>query len=321
MKVFLAPMVGRTDRYFRKLARIISPNIVLFTEMITVDSLIRGNFKKYSIKDTEHPLVIQLAGDDKNKFIECTNIVSDQGFDEINLNIGCPSSKVIKGGFGACQIEEPAKVADYVAAIKSKTKIPVSIKTRLGLGYDHDLENITEFIQTTSAAGCDIYYIHARNAILSGISTRKNRSIPPLRYHDVLQLKEMFPRINIFINGGIDNIDEIKSMLNIYEGVMIGRKIYDNPMFLAEIEKTIFSNQKSFSIKDVVCEYIHQLNSDEASNKQYALKHLTNLYKGTELSKKWRIYLHNLINSSQSVNNISNFYVENNYEETKINCS
>ena len=321
MKVFLAPMVGRTDKYFRKLARIISPNVVLFTEMITIDSLIRGNFKKYLIKDTEHPLIIQLAGDDKDKFIECTKIVSDQGFDEINLNIGCPSSKVVKGGFGACQIEEPAKVAEYVAAIKSQTQIPVSIKTRLGLGYDHDLKNIIEFIQTTSAAGCDIYYIHARNAILSGISTRKNRSIPPLRYHDVLKLKELFPQINIHINGGINNIDEIKNMLNIYDGVMIGRKIYDNPLFLTEIENIIFSNKNSFSIKDIVCEYISQLDSEEASNKQYALKHLTNLYKGTQLSKKWRIHLHNLINTRQSIDNIRNFYVENNYEEKKINCS
>jgi tRNA-dihydrouridine synthase A len=131
----------------------------------------------------------------------------------------------------------------------------------------------------------------------------------------------MFPKIDIHINGGINNIDEIKNMLNMYDGVMIGRKIYDNPMFLTEIENLIFSNQNSFSIKDIVCEYIHQLDSEEALSKQYALKHLTNLYKGTELSKKWRIYLHNLINSSQPIDNIKNFYIENDHEEKKINCS
>ena len=130
MKVFLAPMVGRTDKYFRKLARIISPNVILFTEMITIDSLIRGNFKKYLIKDTEHPLVIQLAGDDKDKFIECTKIVSDQGFDEINLNIGCPSKRAQSGNFGACLFDQPDLVARCVNKISKVTDLPITVKTR-----------------------------------------------------------------------------------------------------------------------------------------------------------------------------------------------
>jgi len=321
MKVFLAPMVGRTDKYFRRLARIISPNIILFTEMITVDSLIRGRSKKYLIKDEEHPLIIQLAGDDKNKFIQCTKIISEQGYDEINLNIGCPSSKVIKGGFGACQIEEPIKVAEYIDGIKTHTKIPVSIKTRLGLGYEHDLSDITEFIRLTSKAGCNTYYIHARNAILNGISTRKNRSIPPLRYNDVLKLKKLFPKLQIYINGGFEDINDIKEMLDVYQGVMIGRKIYNNPMFLVEIENKIFSTNKNFTLEEVVCQYVNQLDAEEASNKLYALKHLTNLYKGTRLSKKWRIYLHNLINSGQPIENLKNFFKENSYEEKEIICS
>ena len=321
MKVFLAPMVGRTDKYFRKLVRIISSNIVLFTEMITVDSLIRGRFRQYSIKDSEHPLVIQLAGDNKDKFIQCTEIISDQGFDEINLNIGCPSSKVIKGGFGACQIEAPMKVADYIDAIKAHTKIPVSIKTRLGLGYGQDLGSIKEFIRLTSEAGCKTYYIHARNAILNGISTRKNRTIPPLRYNDVLELKKSFPKLQIYINGGFEDIKDIREMLCLYKGVMIGRKIYNNPMFLAEIEKEIFSSNKTFTLEDVICQYVDQLDAEDAKNKLYALKHLTNLYKGTRLSKKWRKYLHDLINSSQPIENLKNFYKENSYEKKEIICS
>jgi len=318
MKVFLAPMVGRTDKYFRRLARIISPNIILFTEMITVDSLIRGKFKQYSIKDSEHPLIIQLAGDDKNKFIQCTKIISDQGFDEINLNIGCPSSKVVKGGFGACQIEAPMKVSEYIEGIKTQTKIPVSIKTRLGLGYEQDLNEIIDFIRLTSEAGCNIYYIHARNAILDGISTKKNRSVPPLRYNDVFKLKKIFPDLQIYINGGFEDISDIKEMLGIYKGVMIGRKIYSNPMFLAEIENKIFSANKTLSLEEVICQYVDQLDAEEASNKLYALKHLTNLYKGTRLSKKWRIYLHNLINSGQPIETLKNFYKENDYEEKEI---
>ncbi len=321
MKVFLAPMVGRTDKYFRRLVRLISSNIILFTEMITLDSLIRGNFKKYLIKDTEHPLVVQLAGDDKKKFIQCTHIISDQGFDEINLNIGCPSSKVIRGGFGACQIESPTKVSEYIDAIKNHTSIPVSIKTRLGLGYGQDLSNIKDFIRMTSDAGCNTYYIHARNAILNGISTRKNRSIPPLRYDDVLELKNLFPELHIYINGGFEDIEVIKKMLDIYQGVMIGRKIYNNPMFLAEIENEIFSTNKTFTLKDVICQYIEQLDDEDISNKLYALKHLTNLYKGTKLSKKWRKYLHDLINSDQPIKNLKNFYEENNYEEKEIICT
>ena len=315
MKIFLAPMVGRTDKYFRKLVRIISSNIVLFTEMITIDSLIRGRFKEYIIKDTEHPVIIQLAGSDKKKFIECSKIISQQGFDEINLNIGCPSSKVVKGGFGACQIEEPSQVAEYIKAIKSHTTIPVSIKTRLGLGYEHDLQKIIDFIDQTSSAGCETFYIHARNAILNGISTRKNRSIPKLRYDDVLKLKEMFPNVKMFINGGIEDIEQIEKMLRIYNGVMIGRKIYNNPMFLAEIENKIFSNPKVFSIQEIVCEYIDQLDCTDTMNKLYALKHLTNLYKGTRLSKRWRNYLHNLVNSDEPFDSLKNFYNENYYEE------
>ena len=262
-------------------------------------------------------MVVQLAGSDKNKFIQCAEIISEQGFDEINLNIGCPSSKVVKGGFGACQIETPSQIAEHVDAIKSHTKTPISIKTRLGLGYEHDLRKIIDFIDQTSNAGCDIYYIHARNAILNGISTRKNRSIPKLRYDDVFKLKEMFPDVKIFINGGIEDIDQIEEMLRIYNGVMIGRKIYNNPMFLAEIENKIFSNSKIFTIEEIVCKYIDELDAADAMNKLFALKHLANLYKGTGFSKRWRKHLHNLINSNEPIDNLKNFYIENYNEEKK----
>ena len=224
MKIFLAPMVGRTDKYFRRLVRIISPNIVMFTEMITVDSLIRGNFKNYIVDKNEHPLVAQIAGNDTRKFIQCAEILTKSGFDEINLNIGCPSAKVVKGGFGACQIIDPYKVAQFVEAIKSCTDLPVSIKTRLGLGFDQSLDNIIKFIEVNSNAGCETFYIHARNAVLNGLSTRKNRTVPPLRYDDVYKLKEMFPYLNIYINGGIVNIEDLNELLVIYGGVMLGRK-------------------------------------------------------------------------------------------------
>ncbi len=321
MKIFLAPMVGRTDKYFRKLVRIISPNIIMFTEMITVDSLIRGNLRNYTVNKQEHPLVAQIAGNDSDKFIECAEILTKSGFDEINLNIGCPSEKVVKGGFGACQIIDPFKVAEFVEAIKSCTDLPVSIKTRLGLGYDQDLDDIKKFIRLTSEAGCETFYIHARNAILNGLSTRKNRSVPPLRYDDVMILKETFPHLKIYINGGIVNLEDLNELLAVYGGVMLGRKIYDDPMFLNDIEKKIFFSNNYLSTQKVISRYIDQLELKDNQNKLFALRHLTNLYKGTCYAKKWRKYLHSVINSDQPLQNIKNFDYRDKNEERKINCS
>ena len=321
MKIFLAPMVGRTDKYFRKLVRIISPNIIMFTEMITVDSLIRGNLRNYTVNKQEHPLVAQIAGNDSDKFIECAEILTKSGFDEINLNIGCPSEKVVKGGFGACQIIDPFKVAEFVEAIKSCTDLPVSIKTRLGLGYDQDLDDIKKFIRLTSEAGCEIFYIHARNAILNGLSTRKNRSVPPLRYDDVMILKETFPHLRVYINGGIVNLEDLNELLAVYGGVMLGRKIYDDPMFLNDIEKKIFFSNNYLSTQKVISRYIDQLEPEDNQNKLFALRHLSNLYKGTCYAKKWRKYLHSVINSDQPLQNIKNFDYRDKNEERKINCS
>ena len=321
MKIFLAPMVGRTDKYFRRLVRIISSNIIMFTEMITVDSLIRGNIRNYTVDKSEHPVVAQIAGNDSKKFVECAEILTTSGFDEINLNIGCPSAKVVKGGFGACQIVDPNSVAKFVESIKSSTDLPVSIKTRLGLGFDQSLEDIKKFIKLTSEAGCKTFYIHARNAILNGLSTRKNRSVPPLRYDDVMKLKEIYPHLNIYINGGIVNLEDLNKLLEIYGGVMLGRKIYDDPMFLNDIEKNIYSSNSNLSTYDVICRYVDQLDEEDSHNKLYALKHLVNLYKGTCYAKKWRKFLHSMINSDQPLQNIKNFDYRSNNEKREINCS
>ena len=321
MKIFLAPMVGRTDKYFRRLVRIISSNIIMFTEMITVDSLIRGNIRNYTVDKSEHPVVAQIAGNDSKKFVECAEILTTSGFDEINLNIGCPSAKVVKGGFGACQIVDPNSVAKFVESIKSSTDLPVSIKTRLGLGFDQSLEDIKKFIKLTSEAGCKTFYIHARNAILNGLSTRKNRSVPPLRYDDVMKLKEIYPHLNIYINGGIVNLEDLNKLLELYGGVMLGRKIYDDPMFLNDIEKNIYSSNSNLSTYDVICRYIDQLDEEDSHNKLYALKHLVNLYKGTCYAKKWRKFLHSMINSDQPLQNIKNFDYRSNNEKREINCS
>lgn len=318
MRIFLAPMVGRTDRYFRRLVRIISPNITLFTEMITVDSLLRGKRSIHEVDEREHPIVIQLAGDDERKMIECSKISQDLGYDEVNLNVGCPSTKVVKGGFGACQINEPNKIANFVKSIKNSCDVPISIKTRLGLGYDHDLDAIKDFINQTSDAGCKIFYIHARNAILNGLSTRKNRSVPPLRYNDVSILKKEFPNVEIYINGGFESMTSIKNISTTFDGIMIGRKVYGDPMFLIKLEKSFFSEQYDKSREQIINEYLETLNKKDISNKRFVMRHLTNLYFKTNLSKKWKRYIHFISNSKNPITDLKYFPKEDTYETKKV---
>ena len=254
-RIYLAPMVGRTDQHFRAFVRILSKNIYLYTEMITCDTLLYADRKPSVIHDSEHPITIQLAGSDPKKFSQCSKIIEEQGFNEINLNIGCPSSKVVKGKFGACLMNFPEQVADIVTEVKNSCSLPLSIKTRLGLGLDEDLDLLRNFIRCTSEAGCKNYFIHARNAILNGISPKKNRKIPPLRYEDVFKIKKEFPNLTIVLNGGITTVSEIKNNLNFVDGVMIGRKIYDDPMFILNIENEIFNSNLLFNKKEILERY------------------------------------------------------------------
>ena len=254
-RIYLAPMVGRTDQHFRTFVRILSKNIYLYTEMITCDTLLYADRKPHVIHDSEHPITIQLAGSDPKKFSQCSKIIEEQGFSEINLNIGCPSSKVVKGKFGACLMNFPEQVADIVTEVKNSCSLPLSIKTRLGLGFDEDLDLLRNFIRCTSEAGCKNYFIHARNAILNGISPKKNRKIPRLRYEDVFKIKKEFSNLTIVLNGGITSVREIKNNLNFVDGVMIGRKIYDDPMFILNIENEIFNSNLLFNKKEILERY------------------------------------------------------------------
>ena len=205
-RIYLAPMVGRTDEHYRSFVRILSKNIYLYTEMITCDSFLHTNRKNYVVKEGEKNLTIQLAGSDPKKYGQCASIIEEQGYDEINLNIGCPSSKVVKGEFGACLMNNPEKVADCVYEIKKSCDLPVSIKTRLGLGYEENLDLLFTLINKTKSSGCSKYIIHARNAILNGLSPKKNRKIPLLRYADVTTVKNSFPDLEFYLNGGVEDI-------------------------------------------------------------------------------------------------------------------
>ena len=296
-RIYLAPMVGRTDQHFRSFIRILSKNIHLYTEMITCDAFLHTGRSEYKINNYEHPITIQLAGFDPKKFMQCSKIIEEQGFNEININIGCPSNKVIKGQFGACLMNHPEHVAEIVTEIKNSCSLPVSIKTRLGLDYDENLDLLKDFIYKTSNAVCTRFFLHARNAILKGISTKKNRNIPALRYDDAFKIKTEFPHLSIILNGGITTMDEIINYSDLFDGVMIGRKIYDDPMFLLNIENKIFNSSLIYDKRIILKKYLEyaltQINL--GANKYFLFKHLFGLYYKTDFSKKWKKFLNMII--------------------------
>tara|TARA_B110000438_G_scaffold300603_1_gene353388 strand:- start:687 stop:1664 length:978 start_codon:yes stop_codon:yes gene_type:complete len=315
-RIYLAPMVGRTDEHYRSFVRILSKNIYLYTEMITCDSFLHTNRKDYVVKEGEKNLTIQLAGSDPKKYGQCASIIEDQGYDEINLNIGCPSSKVVKGEFGACLMNNPDKVAECVYEIKQSCDLPISIKTRLGLGYEENLDLLFTLINKTKVFGCSKYIIHARNAILNGLSPKKNRKIPVLRYADVTTVKDSFPGLEFYLNGGVEDISEIRKNINKFDGLMIGRRIYDNPMFLNQIEKEIYNNNETLSRQSILKKYLkYALSLQNKNTSNYLLlRHLFSLYYNTSSSKKWKKFLHDIIQSDKDIELITNFE-ESTYDE------
>ncbi|MBT6754761.1 MAG: tRNA dihydrouridine(20/20a) synthase DusA [Gammaproteobacteria bacterium] len=315
-RIYLAPMVGRTDEHYRAFVRILSKNIYLYTEMITCDSFLHTNRKDYVVKEGEKNLTIQLAGSDPKKYGQCASIIEDQGYDEINLNIGCPSSKVVKGEFGACLMNNPDKVAECVYEIKQSCDLPISIKTRLGLGYEENLDLLFTLINKTKVFGCSKYIIHARNAILNGLSPKKNRKIPVLRYADVTTVKDSFPGLEFYLNGGVEDISEIRKNINKFDGLMIGRRIYDNPMFLNQIEKEIYNNNETLSRQSILKKYLkYALSLQNKNTSNYLLlRHLFSLYYNTSSSKKWKKFLHDIIQSDKDIELITNFE-ESTYDE------
>ena len=315
-RIYLAPMVGRTDEHYRAFVRILSKNIYLYTEMITCDSFLHTNRKDYVVKEGEKNLTIQLAGSDPKKYGQCASIIEDQGYDEINLNIGCPSSKVVKGEFGACLMNNPDKVAECVYEIKQSCDLPISIKTRLGLGYEENLDLLFTLINKTKVFGCSKYIIHARNAILNGLSPKKNRKIPVLRYADVTTVKDSFPGLEFYLNGGVEDISEIRKNINKFDGLMIGRRIYDNPVFLNQIEKEIYNNNETLSRQSILKKYLkYALSLQNKNTSNYLLlRHLFSLYYNTSSSKKWKKFLHDIIQSDKDIELITNFE-ESTYDE------
>ena len=244
--VSIAPMMDWTDRHCRYFYRLLSKNTQLYTEMITSKAILRGDKNRLlDFNASEHPLTLQLGGSDPKEMAECAQIAQKWGYDEVNINVGCPSDRVHSGSFGACLMKEPDLVAACVESMIEKCDIPVTVKSRIGIDDMESYDELSDFVSRINSKGCKHFIIHARKAWLQGLSPKENRTIPPLNYPWVYELKKDFPQIQITINGGITNCSEIKSHLDYVDGVMLGRAVYNNPFLLSEVDSDIFSEKKN----------------------------------------------------------------------------
>ena len=258
-KFCVAPMMGYTTPYARKLYRILSKNSFLFSEMIATKSLIYSKSKHNIIdNDFNNPVALQVGGSEIDDLTKASKIAIDYNYDEINLNVGCPSKAVQKGSFGACLMRDKILVRNCIEALQND-KIEATLKCRLGLGRDLNYEFFEEFIDEISKTGIKIIYVHARNAILSGISPQANRMVPPLNYNFVKKIKSKFPKITFILNGGIDNLDKADKLLKEFDGVMVGRMIKNNPFILKEVDEKIFKEENKLIDETIINNYFEYI--------------------------------------------------------------
>ncbi len=293
-KVSVAPMMDCTDRHERFFLRLISKNTLLYTEMIVDEAISRGNKKKLlEFNINEKPVALQLGGSSPILLAEATKVGEDFGYDEINLNLGCPSKKVEKNRFGACLMKEPNLVADCVSKMQSVTKLPVTIKTRIGYDDVENYENLYNFISILKSSGIKTFIIHARKAMLGKFTPKQNLNIPPLKYDYVYKLKNDFPDEEVIINGGITKIEEIKDHLKQTDGVMIGRAAYHSPYLLADIEREIFKNQNIPSRQEVIEKLVPYIKDEikKGTRLNQIMRHTLGLFHGQTGASYWKKYL------------------------------
>jgi len=289
-------MMDWTDRHCRYFLRLLSPGARLYTEMVTAAALVHGDAEKLLRFDAaEHPVALQLGGSDPGMMADAAAMGANAGYDEININVGCPSDRVQSGAFGACLMASPQVVADCVRAMHSVVELPVTIKTRIGIDDFDSYEFLRDFICANVEAGCDTFVVHARKAILSGLSPKENRSVPLLDYERVYKLKQEFPELAIILNGGIASIDECRLHLEHVDGLMIGREAYQNPWFLTELEQA-FGTAAGYVVPDRheiiqrMTPYIEREIAGGAELK-HITRHLLGLFAGQPGAKAWRRYL------------------------------
>ena len=290
--VSVAPMMDWTDKHCRYFYRLISKNVQLYTEMITTKAILRGDKNRLlDFNDGENPLVLQLGGSDPKEMAKCAIIAEDWGYDEVNINVGCPSDRVLSGSFGACLMKEPKLVAQCVESMIERCDIPITVKHRIGIDDMESYDQLSDFISLISQKGCQHFIVHARKAWLTGLSPKENRTIPPLNYSWVYQLKKDFPKLKFTINGGIETCQDIEGHLDHVDGVMLGRSIYHNPFLLEQIELEIFKSKESTLDREHI---LRQFMSYIAEQSKLGVpvrsmsRHILGLYHGEANAKLFR---------------------------------
>lgn len=293
--VSVAPMMEWTDRHYRYFMRQITRRSLLYTEMITTGAVIHGDRERIiGFSQEEKPLALQLGGDDPRELAECAQIAEDFGYDEINLNVGCPSDRVQKGNFGACLMATPEVVGEGVAAMQRAVSIPVTVKHRIGIDGLEDYEHLAAFVKTVAGYGCRRFIVHARIALLNGLNPKENRTVPPLRYEDVYRLKQEFPELIIEINGGIKSEAAVAEQLRQVDGVMIGRTAYENPFLFAGFDSLFYGEESPPPTRrEIVEAMVPYIEAQQALGvyPNRILRHMHGLFHGRRGTKAWKRYL------------------------------
>lgn len=288
-------MMDWTDRHCRFFHRQISRRTVLYTEMVTADAILRGDRERLLAFDpAEHPVALQLGGCDPDKLRQAALLGEQWGYDEINLNVGCPSDRVQQGRFGVCLMKEPDLVADSVASMIQAVNLPVTVKTRIGVDEQDSFEFLQRFVTAVADAGCKTFIIHARKAWLKGLSPKQNREVPPLNYQRVYELKDRYPELEIILNGGVTNLDQAESHLKHVDGVMFGRAAYHDAFLLSTVDKRFYGDEKPAKTRTEVvtamAAYIdHQKEQQVRVN--HISRHMLSLFQGQPGARKWRRYI------------------------------
>lgn len=285
-------MLDWTDRHYRYFARLITKNTWLYTEMVTTGALLHGDVPRHlRYHDAEHPIALQLGGSEPQELAQCARLAAEWGYDEVNLNVGCPSERVQKGAFGACLMAEPQLVADCVKAMRDAVDIDITVKHRIGIDHVDSYDYMREFVDTVAEAGCRTFIVHARNAILKGLSPKENREIPPLKYEYVYRLKQERPDLEILINGGIKSNEEIAAHLQHVDGVMVGREAYHNPYLMAEWDALFYgADSRPLSrgkVVEALLPYVAARLQD-GSNVRHIARHVLGLFQGQKGARQWR---------------------------------
>ena len=292
-KFSVAPMLDWTDRHCRYFHRILTKQSLLYTEMVTTGAILFGKGDYLTFNAEEHPVSLQLGGSDPGSLAKCAKLAEQRGYDEINLNVGCPSDRVQNGMFGACLMGNATLVADCIKAMQDAVTIPVTVKHRIGIDQQDSYEFVCHFIETIMPY-CQTFIVHARKAWLSGLSPKENREVPPLDYERVYQLKRDYPELVIAINGGITSLEQIKIHLQHVDGVMVGREAYQNPMLLSEIDQQIFAKDHAItnpiSAIEQLFPYI-ELELAKGTQLNHIMRHTLGIFNGKKGAKQWRRYL------------------------------